>query len=284
MDDKEERTPQDADLFRQRKKKENDQWAAGTVYMSNNINPFTVMPLAPNQVEQGGNKPNILADTISAFTEGGTIQFLSPVNITTPNTFQYNGQSILPTQIYNNYVTAVTNQANGGGRFQVNFNVPTQYQDTQFQLTDGNALFRSSTYPDQYNVEIDGSLYVGSNLQIQHNVGVSGDVTVDGSVYLGPVILKSLGIGVPTVTPGYVLEVSGASLFNGSINTIGNVSIGNATNSSRLDISGITTISKSLYTSNIGVGTTLTDASYALDISGSTRINQSLFQLTTFHT
>jgi hypothetical protein len=80
-----------------------------TVYMSNNINPFTVMPLAPNQVSGGQLTPNILVDTIGAYTTGGTIQLLADLNADFPAEFKFNGQTIYPYEVYNPSRTSVAN-------------------------------------------------------------------------------------------------------------------------------------------------------------------------------
>jgi len=74
-----------AEEERKKKAYENtNQWEGGTVFMSNNINPFTVMPLAPNQVQAGADKPNVLADTISPFTAGNTIEIFGNMNMNSP--------------------------------------------------------------------------------------------------------------------------------------------------------------------------------------------------------
>ena len=50
------------------------------VYMSNNINPFTVMPLAPNQVNAAGQQENIYVNNIYSYSQP-IIQVLSDINI-----------------------------------------------------------------------------------------------------------------------------------------------------------------------------------------------------------
>jgi len=261
-----------------------------TVYMSNNINPFTVMPLAPNQVSGGQLTPNILVDTIGAYTTGGTIQLLADLNAEYPAEFKFNNQTIYPYEVYNPNGTSIANCGtdNTNGTFTVSLN-----GYPQLLMTNGDTVFQYAD-PRNYNVIIDGflttsnSVGIGQPATTAHALSVSGDVLITGKVNLAGVQLANLGIAT-AVAPGYVFDVSGNSILRGTTtftkNTYvqGFLGIGKTSATVALDVSGSSAISNNIsvtrttFTNRLGIGK-LSDwtAPYVMDISGNTRMTGSL--------
>ena len=285
---------EEEDRRKARKKYENNNpWEQGTVFMSNNINPFTVMPLSPNQVQGIGNNPNLTADTITAFTPGNTIEVYSSININPPALLEYDGQSILPNQLSTSNVQVIVSNIANVPTFEVVIDgVP------QLTLTNGEAVFGYST-PNDYNLVVDGFLSTSNSVGIKqpadpnYSLSISGDVLINGNVNLGGVSVINLGIGT-SVSPGNTLEVSGNTLLKGTLTTTKNayfqslVGIGKFNPAVALDVSGAVHISsnlnvdKSIYTNtlyanNIILGPTGGSANNQLDVSGSVNISSNLF-------
>jgi hypothetical protein len=262
----------------------------GTVYMSNNINPYTVMPLAPNQVNGGTLTANILVSTIGSYTTGGTIQLLASMNVDYPNAFTYNGQAIYPYQIYSHYASAIASDAlNNTGQFNVYFS-----GDPQLEMVPGEAFFRYNGGND-YNLTVDGYLSTSNSVGIRtpatsnYSLTVSGEVLFTGSVNLAGVKVASLGIGGAIPSGSIVFDVSGDSKFFGSTSTTGNSLVGgnvaigklSAANAA-LDVSGSAIISSNLTVSSnafirrLAIGKPTIASNLSVDISGNTRIAGSL--------
>jgi len=261
-----------------------------TVYMSNNINPFTVMPLAPNQVSGGQLTPNILVDTIGAYTTGGTIQLLADLNAEFPAEFKFNGQTIYPYEVYNPSRTSVANCGtdNTNGTFTVGLN-----GYPQLSMTNGQTVFQYAD-PRNYQVIIDGflttsnSVGIGQPATINHALSVSGDVLITGKVNLAGVQLANLGIAT-AVAPDFVFDVSGNSILRG-ITTLtkntyiqGFLGLGKTSATVALDVSGSSAISNNIsvtgttFTNRLGVGKlTNWTTPYVMDILGNTRMTGSL--------
>jgi len=265
-----------------------------TVFMSNNINPFTVMPLAPNQINGQQFSINIQVDSISAYTPSSTIQVKSSMNAIDGSTFQLNGQSIYPYKVYtasgNVQAETIDTGALIGRKFLVSF-----FGDPQVQVTPGQTLFTYTADPNQYDVIIDGHLTtsnsVGIGLPPASNVAlsVSGDVFISGAVSLAGVQLASLGIGT-SVASNYVFDVSGKSILNGETTITDNayitkfLGIGKRSTANALDVSGSSAISNNMtvgnitYTKILGVGKTANiTGGYVADISGNTQIAGKLY-------
>lgn len=260
-----------------------------TVYMSNNINPFTVMPLSPNQVSGGQLTPNILVDTIGAYTTGGTIQLLADLNAEFPAEFKFNGQTIYPYEVYNPSRTSVANcgTSNANGIFTVSLN-----GYPQLSMTNGNTVFKYAD-PRNYKVIIDGflttsnSVGIGQAATTTHALSVSGDVLITGKVNLAGVQLANLGIAT-SVAPGFVFDVSGDSILRGTTtftkNTFiqGFLGLGKTSATVALDVSGSSAISNNMtvggntFTNRLGVGKTSISTGLAMDIVGNTYMNGSM--------
>jgi hypothetical protein len=275
----------------ERQKDTNGTWGQQeTVFMSNNINPFTVMPLSPNQVSGGQLTANILVNTIQSATSGGTIELLSSMNVNFPNTFKYNGQSIYPYQVYSTYASAICsdNPNLNIGQFAVNID-----GQRNLLMTNGDAVFSYNT-PNDYNMTIDGFLSTSNSVGIKqaadpnYALSVNGNVFISGEVNLAGVQLANLGIGT-SVAPGYVFDVSGASILRG-ITTFtkdayiqGNLGIGKTNATVALDVLGSSAISNNMtvagttFTNRLGVGKlTNWTTPFVMDILGNTYMAGSL--------
>jgi hypothetical protein len=270
-------------------------WAGTeTVFMSNNINPFTVMPLAPNQINGQQFSINIQVDSISAYTPSSTIQVKSSMNAVDGSTFQLNGQSIYPYRVYtasgNVQAETIDTGALTGRKFLVSF-----FGDPQVQMTPGQTVFTYAADPNEYDVIIDGHLTTSNSVGIGlapingKALSVSGDVFISGAVSLAGVQLASLGIAT-SVAPSYVFDVSGKSILNGETTITDNayitkfLGIGKRSAANALDVSGSSAISNNItvgnttYTKIVGVGKTANiTGGYVADISGNTQIAGKLY-------
>jgi hypothetical protein len=85
---------------------------------SNNLSPFVTTPFSPTP-EGGFQSANVLADTVAAYTANTVIQLESPFNASASAPFTYNGQAILPTEIYSGTVSAVVTDIGIDQNFQV---------------------------------------------------------------------------------------------------------------------------------------------------------------------
>jgi len=267
-----------------------NQWEGGTVFMSNNINPFTVMPLAPNQVQAGADKPNVLADTISPYTAGNTIEIFGNMNMNAPYQYFIDGQPLQPNQLtYSNVSILLSNTPVGDPLFEVLFS-----GDPQVIMTPGETQFKYAGGND-YNVGIDGYLSTSNSVGIKtpanpaYALSVAGDVLITGNVSLAGIQLATLGIGRPVI-PGDVLDVSGNSQFFGTMTTTSNayfqqsMSVGTGTIAPgyTLNVAGATNITSNLnvssntFTNSLGVGTGTIGPDYALDVGGAGHISSNL--------
>ena len=273
---------------RKKKAYENtNQWESGTVFMSNNINPFTVMPLAPNQVQAGADKPNVLANTISPYTAGNTIEILGNMNMNAPYQYFIDGQPLQPNQLtYSNVSILLSNTPLGQPLFEVLFS-----GDPQVIMTSGQTQFKYAGGND-YNVGIDGYLSTSNSVGIKtpanpaYALSVLGDVNITGNVSFTGLQLATLGIGRPVI-PGDVLDVLGNSQFFGTMTTTSNayfqasmgVGTGTIAPGYTLNVAGATNITSNLnvssntFTNSLGVGTGTIGPGYALDVEGAGHIS-----------
>jgi hypothetical protein len=127
----------------------------GSVLMTNNINPFLVSPWSPDQASKSLQGPNLLADTITAYTTGGSIQILSTMNIVPPNTITYDGKAILPFQINGPNSLATTLNDGTEGYFEVVVSTNNPGATANLLVTPTDMTIGNDTGPN-YNVMIDG--------------------------------------------------------------------------------------------------------------------------------
>jgi len=256
----------------------------GSVLMTNNINPFLVSPWSPDQASKSLQGPNLLADTITAYTTGGTIQIESTMNIVPPNTITYDGKAILPYQINNTNSLATTLNDGTEGYFEVAVSTNNPGATANLIVYPTYATIGNNIGPN-YQVTIDGYLTTSNAVTInsisQPALQVNGNVNISGSVSLSNVQVTKLGVGT-AVDPGYVFDVSGSSLFKGSAGITGFLGVGKQTPTLPLDVVGSAAISNNItigsntITQAIGVGKPTITPGLAADISGNTNISGTL--------
>lgn len=262
------------------------------VLMSNNINPFTVMPLSPNQVRGNAFTTTISVNVIQPATTGRTIQVAGNMNTgglapaLLPNsTFQYQGQSIYPYEIYDP-TSAVTAKTSVEG-----VNTPTfavafpngNLGDTAF--TPPNVTFNTNQQPG-YTMDVYGSVGIGTAANTDYALTIAGDVNISGAVDISAVKVSKLGIGT-TVASGYIFDVSGASLFEQNIDCLTNINSSNITASALLNGNRLESVldanigtsllvnSTSQLQGNVGIGKAAS-GSYALDVLGTVNVSNTV--------
>ena len=252
--------------------------------MTNNINPFLVSPWSPDQASKTLQGPNLLADTITAYTTGGSIQIESTMNIVPPNTITYDGKAILPYQINNTNSLATTLNDGTEGYFEVAVSTNNPGATANLLVYPTYATIGNNIGPN-YQVTIDGYLTTSNAVTIntvsQPALQVNGNVNISGTVSLSNVQVTTLGIGT-SVAPGYVFDVSGNSLFKGNAGITGFLGVGKQTPTLPLDVVGSAAISNNItigantITQAIGVGKPTITAGLAADIAGNTNISGTL--------
>ena len=257
-----------------------------TVYMSNNINRWTVMPLSPNQINGQNIGSTINVNIIRPFTAGQTIQVQGNMNTggstANPNsyTFQYRGQSIYPYEIYdagNGVIASASVVGNNVPTFTVAF-PGTDSGTTTF--VDSNVTFNTDN-TSNYSVNIYGDVGIGTTPN-GYALNVLGDANVSGALNIGSVTVSTLGVGTTTVAPDYVFDVSGDSLFEGNVNSTSNINATYLLSGNRLRTTLDADIGTSLLvgttselTGNVGIGKAPSNI-YSLDVLGSANISDTL--------
>ena len=256
----------------------------GSALMSGNINRFLVSPWSPDQASKTLQGPNLLADTISAYTTGGSIQIESTMNIVPPNTITYDGKAILPYQINGPNSLATTLNDGTEGYFEVTVSTNNPGATANLLVTPTYTTIGNDIGPN-YNFTIDGYLNTSNTVTINSPsptaLQVNGNVNITGTVSLSNVQVTKLGIGT-SVAPGYVFDVSGNSLFKGSAGITGYLGVGKQTPTLPLDVLGSAAISNNITIGNntitqaIGVGKPTITSGLAADIAGNTNISGTL--------
>jgi len=261
------------------------------VLMSNNINPFTVMPLSPNQVRGNAFTTTISVNVIQPATTGKTIQVAGNMNTgglppaLLPNsTFQFQGQSIYPYEIYDP-TSAVTAKASIEGVNTPTFTIAFpngNLGDTVF--TSSNVTFNTNQQPG-YTMDVYGSVGIGAAANTNYALTIAGDVNISGAVDISAVKVSRLGIGT-TVASGYVFDVSGKSFFEQDIDCLTNINSSNITASALLKGNRLETVldanigssllvnTTSQLTGNVGIGKA--SSSYALDVLGTVNVSNTV--------
>jgi len=260
-----------------------------TIYMSNNINPWTVMPLSPNQVNGQTNTPTVRANFIVPFTAGNTIQVNGNMNIGgtvgafTTFTFQYRNQSIYPYTIYDftNSVFATTSIVGSTPTFAIGFAANQGTVD----YTSGGVIFNTENV-GSYSMRLNGGLGINTDPGV-YALNINGSAKVSGALDIGSVTVTTLGIGT-SVAPGYVFDVSGFAQFRNTITALQDITAQGTITANTL-LAGRqlqTTLDANIGTSllvnsttqlagNVGIGRGATG--YALDVSGSTNVSDTVF-------
>jgi len=256
-----------------------------TVYMSNNINPFTVMPLSPNQVNGQFASPIVRASEIVPYVSGSTIQLLGNLNAgggggipTNTATFQYRTQPIYPYQIYNiqNTVSALASTVGSTPTLAISF--PSTAQGT-VDFTDANVIFNTENV-SPYAMRLNGSMGINTDPGA-YALNVNGSVNVSGTIDISSATVSKLGIGTP-VAPGYVFDVSGASQFRGAITARQTITSDTLITGNQLQSTLDTTVGTTLLVNgtsrlsgNVGIGQAAT--AYSLDVLGQVNVSDTLF-------
>ena len=258
-----------------------------TVYMSNNINGFTVMPLSPNQVNGQFASPTVRANEIIPFTPGTTIQLIGILNTgggggipTNTGTFQYRNQAIFPYTIYDigNTVSALASIV--GTSLVPTFSISFATNEGTVDFTDAGVIFNTELL-NPYVMRLNGSMGINTDPG-SYALSINGDANVSGSLNIGSVTVSTLGIGVQTVTPGYTLDVSGAAQFRNTIDALANITTQSLLSGNQLRTTNDANIGTLLLvqgtsqlSGNVGIGKP--SSSYALDVSGQMNVSDILF-------
>jgi len=260
-----------------------------TIYMSNNINPYTVMPLSPNQVNGQANTPTVRANFIVPFTTGNTIQVNGNMNIGgtvgsfTAFTFQYKNQSIYPYTIYD-FTNSVFANASIVGN-EPTFSIGFAANQGTVDYKSGGVIFNTENI-GSYSMRLNGGLGINTDPGI-YALNINGSAKVSGSLDIGSVTVTTLGIGTD-VSAGYVFDVSGLAQFRNTITALqgitaqGTITANTLFAGRRLQTTLDANIGTSLLvngttqlTGNVGIGQAAT--SYALDVLGNTNVSNTMF-------
>jgi len=260
-----------------------------TILMSNNISPYLVMPLSPNQVNGQLFSSIVRANQIVPFTAGNTIQVGGNINIGgtvgafTAFTFQYRNQSIYPYTIYDftNSVFATASIIGNEPTFSIGFGANQGTVD----YTAGGVVFNTENV-GPYSMRLNGGLGIGIDPGA-YALNINGSARVSGALDIGSVTVTTLGIGT-SVAPGYVFDVSGFAQFRNTITALQDITAQGTITASTL-LAGRqlqTTLDANIGTSllvngttqlagNVGIGRAATG--YALDVSGNANISDTIF-------